>query len=48
MTLIVWSGKAPSGPERQQSTGIQDQNKQVEAEQEDVELRAEGQPFILS
>lgn len=41
-------GEAPTGPEQQQSTGIQDQNKQVKAEQEAVELRAEGQPFSLS
>lgn len=48
MSVIVWSGKAPAGPEQQQSTGIQDQNQKVKAEQEAVELRAEGQPFSLS
>lgn len=44
----MWSGEAPTGPEQQQSAGIQDHNKQVKAEQEAVELRAEGQPFSLS
>ncbi len=48
ISLFVWSGKAPTGPEQQQSTGVQDQNQQVKAEQEAVEPRAEGQPFSLS
>lgn len=41
------SGEAPTAPEQQKSTGIQDQNQQVKAEQVTVELRAEGQPFAL-
>lgn len=37
ISLIVWSGEAPAGPEQQQSTSIQDQNKQVKAKKEAVE-----------
>lgn len=48
MSQIVWSGEAPAGPEQQQSTGVQGQDQQVNAEQEAVELRAEGQPVGLS
>lgn len=47
-SLCMWSGKAPAGPKQEQSTGIQGKNHQVEAEQEAVELRAEGQPIGLS
>lgn len=47
-SLSTWSGKAPAGPEQQQSTSVQGQNKQVETEQEAVEPRAEGQPVGLS
>lgn len=47
-SLTTRSGEAPAGPEHQQRGGVRDQDQQVEAEQEAVELGAKGQPLGLS
>lgn len=44
----MWSGEAPADPEQQQRAGVQAQKQQVKAEEEPVELQAQGKPLGLS